>query len=468
MDSILKLVYDNWIPDTNIFLPNGVHSVITNDLRDMMIENPMTSMGEIQNIIRNTTEGNPFRYDHSNFIGYFLKKYEKSQLVSTEDVIDDGNIYVLPLEIRTITSDIYTVHKIVYKNKEYNYSLIDTFSPKLLSLLQQGKVKILFNFSHDPIDNMDQLDNIEKYFNRNNISSSNVIYVPANDCNKEYKNEYPNGELKISPCRFMVSQQAALDATSFPRETSLGYVSDIVRHSDLDRNVIRPKRFLCFNRTMRPHRFVLAYLALKHNLLENSTFSFLNGFDYNEEHIRNTLTGFVKDNSIDDYAKKILNLIPYELDTQHLPKNQKSGFSTENTRKEWFASSYVHIISETRFQYGETPFISEKTWRPIINLQPFIMFGNHHSLDVLHDLGFKTFHPFIDESYDKETDFRRRLEKIELEIMKLNNMPIEQLHDWYYSITDVLLHNQSHLNTLAHIHPYEETYNDVQNFYRKK
>ncbi len=467
MDSVLKLVYDNWVPGTRIMLPNGVHPFITKELCDLMLANPDRSMGQIQDDIRSDTQGNPFRYDHSNFLGYFMRYFNKSDVVSVDSVKDDNNIYILPLEIRTITSDIYSTHEISYKGQKFKYSLIDTFSNKLLELLKQGKVKIIFNFSHDPMDAMDQLYEIEKYFNQYNIDASNIVFTPANDCLSEYKTAYPNAKLKISPCKFMVTQQAALDATSFPRPTSLGYISDIVRESDLDKSIIRPKRFLCFNRTMRPHRFMLAYLALKHDLLSNSIFSFLNGFNFNEEYIQQTIGKFVSDNSYKKYIKQIHGLIPYELDTQHLPTEQKSGFSTENTKKEWYTSTYVHLISETRFQNGQTPFISEKTWRPIANLQPFIMVGNHHSLRVIHDLGFKTFHPFIDESYDEETNYRVRMEKIEKEIVKLNNMPIQELHDWYHSVKDILIHNQNHLNTLAHIHPYEETYNNIKNFYKK-
>lgn len=467
MDSILKVVYDNWIPDTRVFLPNGIHPEITKESIKMMLENPTLSIHQIQDMIRSNTEGNPFRYDHSNFIGYYMKRFEKSNIVSPDDVTDDGSIYLLPIEIRTIPSDIYATHTIIYKGQRIKYSIIDTFSPKLLDLLKQGKVKVVFNLAHDPIDAMDQLYEIEKYFTKYGIDASNVIFIPANDCIEEYNNKY-TAKLKISPCKFLIPQQAALDSTSLPRLTSLGYVSDIVRESDLDSTHVRPKRFVCFNRTMRPHRFMLAYLALKHDLLSNSIFSFLNGFDFTEEHIQNTLKEFVSDNSYKRYVKPIHDLIPYELDTQHLPVEQKSGFSSENTKKDWYESTYVHIVSETRFQYGTTPFISEKTVRPMANLQPFIMVNNYHSLRTLRDLGFKTFSPFIDESYDEETDYRKRMEKIEKEIVKLNNMPIQELHDWYYSITDVLLHNQKHLDTLAHIHPYAETYKDIEIFYKKE
>ena len=48
----------------------------------------------------------------------------------------------------------------------------------------------------------------------------------------------------------------------------------------------------------------------------------------------------------------------------------------------------------------EYPFITEKTYRNIKYKKPFIIMGQHISLASLHKLGYKTFHPLIDESYD--------------------------------------------------------------------
>ena len=81
----------------------------------------------------------------------------------------------------------------------------------------------------------------------------------------------------------------------------------------------------------------------------------------------------------------------------------------------------------------------------MVNLQPFIYIGCPGALRVLKDWGIKTFSPFINESYDDEYDPIKRFNMIEKEIKKLNDMPIQQLHDWYYSIKDILIFNREHL-----------------------
>jgi hypothetical protein len=118
----------------------------------------------------------------------------------------------------------------------------------------------------------------------------------------------------------------------------------------------------------------------------------------------------------------------------------------------------LHITSETDFDNSSTPFLSEKTWRPILNLQPFIYVGNYKSLEKLRSLGFKTFSPFIDEDYDLIKDQRWRFIAIEKEIKKFATMPIEEIHQWYYSITDILIHNQNVLKSYTNHNPIKEIF----------
>ena len=48
---------------------------------------------------------------------------------------------------------------------------------------------------------------------------------------------------------------------------------------------------------------------------------------------------------------------------------------------------------------------------------------------------------------------------------KLNEKSIEELHQWYYSIKDILLHNQTHLKTFSIMNPFENALNDIKKFY---
>jgi hypothetical protein len=467
MDSILKLVYDNWT-DYNFPLPNGRHPAINQLLKDDIKTNNREVWAHSQDVIQQQVSSNVFQFDHSNFWTYFKKYYPRESIVKVSEVTDPSCVYIWPIEIRSTNESIYSESSFTLNGETITYSLIDTINPELVKLMQLGRVKILINLAHDPLDDDLHLIRIEEYFERYNIDGSNIMFVPGNDLTIEKQKYFPNCKIKIIPSELMITQQFAANMLNYPFETSLGYVSDIVRSSDLNKDVYRDKKFLCFNRSMRPHRYMIAYYALKHNLFENGTFSFLNQ-TINEQSIIKTITKFNPDESIDlceKYSHTIFNMIPYELDTKHLTESQRMSFNIANNLKELYTSSYVHLTTETRFEYGESPFITEKTWRPIINLQPFIMIGNAGTLKFLHNMGFKTFNGYIDESYDLEFDPVKRFSMIEKEIVKLNNMSLEELHNWYYSMTDILLYNQEHLKTFANINPFASVFDEIKKAYK--
>lgn len=70
---------------------------------------------------------------------------------------------------------------------------------------------------------------------------------------------------------------------------------------------------------------------------------------------------------------------------------------------EQYQNIFCDIICETYFT-GNTFFVTEKTWRPIIYRRPFIVQGPERYLENLKKLGFKTFSNWWPEGYDKDTN----------------------------------------------------------------
>jgi hypothetical protein len=73
------------------------------------------------------------------------------------------------------------------------------------------------------------------------------------------------------------------------------------------------------------------------------------------------------------------------------------------------------------------------------------LLGRPYTLRYLRKLGFKTFSPFIDESYDFEIKDDKRLEMVYEEIIRLNSLPKEKLDEMLKSLNDILIFNQNHL-----------------------
>jgi hypothetical protein len=105
-------------------------------------------------------------------------------------------------------------------------------------------------------------------------------------------------------------------------------------------------------------------------------------------------------------------------------------------------NSYFYVCTET-FVHGDYKLLTEKVFKPIANLQPFVFVAYPGALQLLRDLGFKTFSPYIDESYDTEPNEVIRIQKIYTEITRLCNMTKEELHAWYWSMEEILIHNHN-------------------------
>ena len=95
-------------------------------------------------------------------------------------------------------------------------------------------------------------------------------------------------------------------------------------------------------------------------------------------------------------------------------------------------------------------FITEKTLKPIMNLHPFFVVGNPHTLKKLKELGFKTFDCIWDESYDNELDLNTRIEKIISEVKKLTNISLEELHEKIQKTKNICIYNREWLVKLHH------------------
>jgi len=64
------------------------------------------------------------------------------------------------------------------------------------------------------------------------------------------------------------------------------------------------------------------------------------------------------------------------------------------------------------------------------------------SLEKLHQLGFKTFSPWINETYDLEPNVYLRLEAIKQEIDRLASMSLDQLLTMHTEMLQIFEHNR--------------------------
>jgi hypothetical protein len=148
-------------------------------------------------------------------------------------------------------------------------------------------------------------------------------------------------------------------------------------------------------------------------------------------------------------------------DKQYFAKHSHSNevehywIFVERILHDMYKNSWVSLITESSYFKKETSvFISEKTFKPLACCQPFVILGSRHSLKYLQKMGFKTFHPFIDESYDDLND-EDRFRAVAKAIKKIQM--IEDKVSWYESMRDILEHNQKLFLSITKTEPAEWT-----------
>lgn len=173
--------------------------------------------------------------------------------------------------------------------------------------------------------------------------------------------------------------------------------------------------FLYLNKIKRQHRVNLFNKIVSKNILSNSLFSFT------------------------DMQP------PYRLPKEYeLPWLRGESYPSThgNEDQDIFEKPYnvssINIVSETNNNNEET-FITEKSWKPIIAGQIFVIHGNYRTLAKLKELGFQTFDCIFDESYDNELDPNKRIKKI---VELLTKLKSSKFLDLYANTKIIRDHNQ--------------------------
>jgi hypothetical protein len=206
---------------------------------------------------------------------------------------------------------------------------------------------------------------------------------------------------------------------------------DFINKIDSDK-----KDFLLLTRHWKKHRIFL--LNKLHRLgLDNNLVSWEKSY-YNHNYIEE----LKKHDNNEEFIDLVINTSRH-IDVEDLVNIMGIGF--EN--KEMYLNTYISLVTESMFFQEDlnfpTGFLSEKIWKPIGHCQPFILAGPSKSLRYIREkYKFKTFHPFIDESYDDEDDDMKRIKMIEFEVEKFSKKTKTEKIQFLNNVKDICIYNQ--------------------------
>jgi len=204
------------------------------------------------------------------------------------------------------------------------------------------------------------------------------------------------------------------------------------------------KKFLNLNRRWRLHRPLLITLLKSKNLLDQGHISFApsdDGQDWNTVYpkLENMYAHHAEISNILKKHSDVKKLPAMYLDTEDLVTNRAMH---ENSIEYYYMETYFSIVNETTY-HENTPFLSEKIFKTIAMGHPFIMVTAPNSLQYLKELGYKTYEPFIDESYDSIEDPGDRILAILDEVERLCSMSEKVLRkQWLPNVRTIAAHNR--------------------------
>ena len=217
------------------------------------------------------------------------------------------------------------------------------------------------------------------------------------------------------------------------------------------------KRFLFLNHGDKSSRSALLGLFSERDLLKHFYYSYVHHPDSVSWHTEEMISGLDKltfpktlDNVEEWFGNtsydEMLDMCP---GIQKFFKDSAMGVITETGYET--SENINHLIPDGKLALSNIPFLehymmSEKTCKFLAAKRPFILVGRTHGLRDLRQMGFKTFSPFINESYDEIQNDQDRIQAIALEVERLCKMDLHEFAKVKLECEKIAQHNY---NTLA-------------------
>lgn len=224
------------------------------------------------------------------------------------------------------------------------------------------------------------------------------------------------------------------------------YLENIAAHqvSEQVRSQPKPYSFLFLNGRLRPHRKYMIDGLRDRGLLDQALWTNLQNrvdLSWTSKLVTNThepLRLLPAQYEIERAVPNLDRVQDYSF-AKHFLFNNTWGDAVINAQA--YIDTCFSVVTETIFDYPYS-FRTEKIWKPMIMLHPFVVASNAGYYRDLHNAGFRTFGHLIDESFDSITDPEDRIERIMSVIADIVRTGAEA---FLKASTDVCEYNYQHL-----------------------
>ena len=330
------------------------------------------------------------------------------------------------------------------------FSYLDFFHVNQIGLIKKDAIKFIVSPIHMPLNvdislsqkSIDLINNDPTVYLC--LLSFQECLITPTDLKKELIKQKINRKKVIVLCSNIDANKQTIEDV---RYIAINFWESISRHQhqilpDIASTAIEEynidnanKKFLCLNRNIKPHRIWLMYSMIKSNILDQGHVSYaLPDIDKDEhkavansihtlKHIPLELHGDFKMALLQKmYARKLDSL-----DAKHV-------INYSSSIKHYYNDSVLSVITESD---SHKNFITEKTYKAIMNLHPFFIIGNPTQHSLLRARGYETFEDLFGVNavmnYNQAQQLWTNIDNMDLSILK------ENIKKKYL---DKLVHNQ--------------------------
>jgi hypothetical protein len=338
-----------------------------------------------------------------------------------------------------------------YRDKLHNFYSADglfddnQIAAEVLHRVRNKTAYLLVTLFYEGYMDDEFLNHLSDYFTSKGLPLTQIIYMTNCYNGQEVYEDYCKRNHKLPEMQMEYFPVFRIDKCNVRQAMTESVISKY-------RPGPRKKTFLCFNRRYNDHRLMLYLAVVQQGLIDQCYYSMdKTQPEANRSFIENCkylLSRFSDMGLVSDDVLAADKLLPLVLDNPNFSRYPMEH--SVDPVKHLYDTSLINIVTETYF-FNKIIHITEKTYKPIAFMQPFILVAAAGSLQHLKDMGFKTFGNFWDESYDQELDDKQRFRKITALIQSIADWTEEEKTEFTFKVKDIVDYNAAHLNTMQDI-----------------
>lgn len=308
--------------------------------------------------------------------------------------------------------------------------------PEYLDMLRKKEIYFVFDASTEGFSPVIDKPFFKILFNNcklHNVDPRQILYVSSNLYDERNLSKFCKErsiEEKINVFSFVAFEYAIQHRHGFvDTKKYLDNKLKTVSHTFKDRY------FSSLSRINRSHRTKATFLLCQEEISKQALISHDTVDPVSVEHLfRNYDQQKVKD---------WISQLPLTVDRKDFTTN----WALDNDYDQIHDQTLFQIVNETEAndKYNTALFYSEKTFRPISQLQPFIIYGQQYCNKYLKNIGYKTYEDWFDYSFDNEPDDTKRYELLLDSIKKtcdmLDQMSADEKVNWRFKNQQILINN---------------------------